>query len=191
MATKAIPTTMRVPRFSGEQTIGWTEKFVPRPGPGQLLVEVKANALCGSERGQYNNGSDVTPGHEAAGVVVAAGPGTSTPEGTPGVIYLMDFCGDCRSCRQGFTNQCLAKRGDMGFNRDGGYGPYELVHETIFFPIDGDLPLADATLLLDVMGTSSHALHRARLVHPDVESLYIAGAGPVGLGLLDRKSTRL
>ncbi|HYN87226.1 MAG TPA: alcohol dehydrogenase catalytic domain-containing protein, partial [Ardenticatenaceae bacterium] len=164
--------------------IEFVEKPMPEPGPGQLLVQVKANALCGSERGQFLNGSDVTPGHEAAGVVVAAGPATQTQPGTPGVIYLMDFCGACRSCRLGFTNQCLDKRADMGFNRDGGYGLFELVHETIFFPVDPDLPLAEATLLLDIMGTGGHAIERARLVHPDVHSILIAGAGPVGLGVL-------
>lgn len=105
------------------------------PGPGQLLIQVKANALCGSERGQFFKGSTVTPGHEAAGVVVAAGEGTSNPPGTAGVVFLMDFCGNCRNCRLGLTNQCLQKRGDMGFNRDGGYGAYELVNESIFLPV--------------------------------------------------------
>lgn len=66
----------------------------------------------------------------------------------------------------------------------GGYGMYELVHETIFFPVDADLPLTEATLLLDVMGTTGHALRRALLVRPDVESLLVMGAGPVGLGVV-------
>ncbi|MCA1596699.1 MAG: alcohol dehydrogenase catalytic domain-containing protein [Chloroflexi bacterium] len=136
------------------------------------------------ERGQFYNGSSVTPGHEAAGVVAAAGPGARTAVGTPGVVFLMDFCGECRSCALGFTNQCLAKRGDMGFNQDGGYGPYELVSENVFFPIDSDLPLDEATLLLDIMGTGGHAIKRARRSHPDVRSIVIAGAGPIGLGVL-------
>ena len=42
---------------------------------GQLLLQVGANALCGSERGQFYEGSEVTPGHEGAGIVAAAGPG--------------------------------------------------------------------------------------------------------------------
>src|SRR6476620_6487966 len=134
--TTNIPTQMIVPHFAGHGKIDAVEKPVPTPGPGQLLLQVKANALCGSERGQFYNGTAITPGHEAAGVVVAAGSDTHTPIGTAGVVYLMDFCGECRSCRLGLTNQCLAKRGDMGFNRDGGYGTYELVHENIFFPID-------------------------------------------------------
>lgn len=184
MATSAIPATMQVPHFVGTGTIRFIEKSVPEPGPGQLLIKVKANALCGSERGQFVGGTPVTPGHEAAGVVVAAGEETRTMIGTPGVIFLMDFCGTCRSCRRGCTNQCLAKRGDMGFNQDGGYGVYELVHEHMFFPIPPDLPLTEATLLLDSMGTSGHAMERARLVRSDIESLVVTGAGPIGLGVL-------
>jgi threonine dehydrogenase-like Zn-dependent dehydrogenase len=71
----------------------------------------------------------------------------------------------------------------MGFNRDGGYGPYELIHENIFFPVDADLDLAEATLLLDVMGTGGHTLDRARLVRPDIGSVLVAGSGPIGLGV--------
>ncbi len=172
------------PRFLGNGEIVFKEFPVPSPGPGQLLLRVRANAICGTDRAQYFEGSGVTPGHEAAGVVAAAGPGTSVAEGTPGVVFLMDYCGRCRSCRLGFTNQCLAKRADMGFTHDGGYGPYEVVHESNFFAVDGGTDLVEATMLLDVMGTSSHAIARARLVRPDIESAYIAGAGPIGLGLL-------
>ena len=184
MAITHFPCTTRVPHFVGQGRIEFVEKTVPEPGPTQLLIYVKANALCGSERSQFLHGSPVTPGHEAAGIVAFAGPDTHTPVGTAGVIFLMDFCGTCRSCQQGFTNQCLNKRGDMGFNKDGGYGAYELVHESTFFPIGPDIPMTDATLLLDIMGTGGHALLRSRLVHPDIESLVVAGAGPIGLAIL-------
>ena len=115
---------MRVPRFVGGRKIEFGEKPVPTPGPGELLIRVRANALCGSERPQYFDGTPVTPGHEAVGEVARAGPETCTKAGTPGAIFLMDYCGTCRSCRLGATNQCLSKRGDMGFNRDGGYGSF-------------------------------------------------------------------
>ena len=175
---------MLSPHFIGQGQIEFVEKPIPVPGPGQLLIQVWANALCGSERGQFYRGTDVTPGHETAGIVAEAGPGVQTPVGTPGVIFLMDFCGQCRSCRAGFTNQCLAKRADMGFNRDGGYGPFELVSENIFFPIPADISLPEATLLLDIMGTGGHALQRSQRVRTDIETVLIAGAGPIGLGTL-------
>lgn len=175
---------MRVPVFVGQGRIEIGDRAEPEVGPGQLLIQVQANALCGSERGQFLNGSRVTPGHEAAGTVVAAGPGTSTPPGTVGAIYLMDYCGTCRSCRLGYTNQCLQRRGDMGFNRDGGYGPLELTPESLFFPVADGITAAEATLLLDIMGTGGHALERASVVRPDIESLLVTGAGPIGLGVL-------
>jgi len=172
------------PRFVGDRRIETIEKPVPRPGPGQLLLRCRANALCASECGAFLHGCEVTPGHEAAGEVVAAGPETSTSVGTPGVVFLMDFCGECRSCRLGLTNQCLHKRADYGFSHDGGYGPYELVNENVFFPAEGDMDFAERTLLLDVMGTGGHAIRRACTVHPDPGSLLVTGAGPIGLGVL-------
>src|SRR5688572_8360428 len=184
MSPSAIPAVMQVPAFAGGGKITFREKSVPQPGAGELLIQVKANALCGSERLQFYDGTETTPGHETAGVVVGTGSGTRTPVGTAGVIFLMDFCGTCRSCKLGFTQQCLAKRADMGFNRDGGYGPYELVHENIFFPIDAGITLTEATLLLDIMGTSGHAIQRAKLIRPDIESVIVMGGGPIGLGVL-------
>ena len=175
---------MTVPNFEGDGIISFHEKDVPVPGPGQLLLQIGANALCGSERGQFYRGSDVTPGHEGAGIVAAAGPETSTPVGTPGAVFLMDFCGECRSCALGFTNQCLQKRGDYGFNRNGGFGAYELVNENVFFAVDYDMTPTEATLLLDIMGTNGHGVRRAQLMRKDIESAVVAGAGPIGLGML-------
>ena len=182
---------MRVPLFVGQGRIEFGEKPEPTAGPGKLLIQVQAIALCGSERGQFLNGTRVTPGHEAAGIVAAAGPGTSTPVGTQGAIFLMDYCGECRSCRQGYTNQCRQKRADMGFNRDGGYGPLELVTESVFFPVGAEISAVEATLLLDIMGTGGHALERARMVRRDIESVLITGAGPIGLGVLAMAMHRL
>ncbi|GAA2345315.1 alcohol dehydrogenase catalytic domain-containing protein [Dactylosporangium salmoneum] len=179
-----MPRTAMAPVFTGAGKIELRERTYRDPGPGELLLRVGANAICGTDREQYFQGSQVVPGHEAAGTVVAAGEGTGTAEGTRGAVFLMDYCGTCRSCALGHTNQCFAKRNDMGFTADGGYGPYEIVHESNFFPVPAEVSAADATLLLDVMGTSSHALDRLDRMRADVESLFVAGAGPIGLGLV-------
>jgi threonine 3-dehydrogenase len=172
------------PLFVGDGLIRRVEREYRDPGEGELLVSARANAICGTDRQFFLGGASHIAGHETSGVVIGAGPGTSTPVGTRGVVYLMDYCGKCRSCLLGATNQCLDKRGDMGINTDGGYGPYEVVHESNFFAITDDIGLDTATMLLDVMGTSTHAIGRAELVRPDIESAYIAGAGPIGLGIL-------
>ena len=84
---------------------------LPRPsaGAGQLLIQVKGNAVCASEIGSFRDGTERVPGHEAAGVVAEAGLGTDASVGTPGVVFAMDFCGECRNCRLGCTNQCLGQ----------------------------------------------------------------------------------
>jgi len=185
-----MPRSASAPTFVGDGRIVFADREYPDPGPGQLLLAVEANAICGTDREQYYEGSECVPGHEAAGTVIAAGEGTSTPAGTRGAVFLMDYCGTCRSCRSGHTNQCLAKRNDMGFTADGGYGPFEVVHETNFFAVPDDLTGPEATLLLDVMGTGGHALGRITRMREDVESLFVSGAGPIGLGVLAIAKTR-
>jgi threonine dehydrogenase-like Zn-dependent dehydrogenase len=179
-----MPVAGRAPWFAGERRIEFRDREYRDPSVGELLLRVEANAVCGTDRAILEGGSQVVPGHEAAGTVIAVGEGTTTAVGTRGAVFLMDFCGTCRSCHLGHTNQCLAKRADMGFTADGGYGPFEVVHESNFFPVPDDVSAAEATLLLDVMGTSRHALRRLGQVRADVESLYVAGAGPIGLGVL-------
>ncbi|GGD59055.1 alcohol dehydrogenase catalytic domain-containing protein [Paenibacillus nasutitermitis] len=175
---------MTVPLFVGQGTIAFGSKEIPVTGDGELLIQVKANALCGSDRGQFYDGTPVTPGHEAAGLVIAGGTGTTTSPGTPGVVFLMAFCGECSNCKNDFTNLCLNKQADYGFSDDGGYAPYMVVKEHVFFPIDPQIPFAEATLLLDIMGTGGHAIKRAQRIRPDINSILIAGAGPIGLGVL-------
>jgi threonine dehydrogenase-like Zn-dependent dehydrogenase len=176
--------TSHAPLLLGDERVEIVERNYAPPGDGQLLIRVHANALCGSDRALFLNGAKTVAGHELSGEVIEGGAATSTMPATRGVVFLMSYCGHCRNCLRGATNICLDKGGDIGFNRDGGLGPFVVVEERMFFPIDDDLPYPLATMLLDVMGTSGHALDRAQLVHPDIRSIHIAGAGPVGIGAL-------
>ncbi len=67
---------------------------------------------------------------------------------------------------------------------DGAFCEYYLVNDYVFFPVDESVDVINATLLLDVMGTGGHAIKRAQLIHKDIQSVLINGAGPIGLGLL-------
>ncbi len=184
MTSVTIPATIRTPRFQGAGRIEFADTVIPEPGPGEVLLRVRANAACGSDRPLFHDGAVVTPGHEVVGEIAATGPGVELVPGALAVVFLMDFCGRCRSCTVGATNQCLAKRADVGFTVDGGYGPYVLTHASNVFPIGADLTPVEATLLLDVMGTGGHAIGRAQLVRPDFATVLVTGAGPIGLGVL-------
>ena len=176
---------MNVPIFTGEGKVHFEERKIPTPGDNQLLIQAKANLLCGSDRNQFYNGSpQCIPGHEGAGVIVDKGKNAKFDIGMKGAVYLYDYCHKCRSCQLGLTNQCLHKNCDYGFNVDGAFCEYYLVNDYVFFPVDESVDVINATLLLDVMGTGGHATKRAQLVHKDIQSVLINGAGPIGLGLL-------
>ncbi len=50
MEAMKIPEAVRTPRFRGGGEVEWVERAVPRPGPGEVLLRVRANAACGSDR---------------------------------------------------------------------------------------------------------------------------------------------
>ncbi len=86
---------------------------VPDPGPGEALVRVRACGVCHTDLHYREGGiSDDFPfllGHEAAGEVVAVGPGVETP--APGTFVILNWravCGNCRACRQGVPQYCFA-----------------------------------------------------------------------------------
>jgi len=179
---EATPPRMRVARFLGEGRIAVEEAPVPAPGPGELLIKVHACALCGSERGAWQNGSATIPGHEGSGTVVAGGPGATTPVGTRGALYLVAYCGRCRMCRRGQTGACLDKEKMIGFSHDGAYAEYVVVPERCLLTTGDDLPLDAANMLLDVVGTTVHAVRRSGLDPATVAAAGVMGVGPIGLG---------
>ena len=82
LSSMEIPKSARFPVFRGAGEVEYIDKEVPLPDDGEILLRCRANALCASELGMFSRGSDVTPGHEAAGQVVAVGNGVSPPSAT-------------------------------------------------------------------------------------------------------------
>lgn len=173
---------MRHAVFRGDGRITVEAAPDPAPGQGEVLVAVHACALCGSDRGAWERGSRVTPGHEIAGTVVAGGSGTTTPVGSRGAVFLVAYCDACAMCRAGSRGACPRKQGMVGFDRDGGFAERVVVPERCFLPLDDGLALEDGVMLLDATGTAMHALRRVGGVEAPPASALVMGAGPVGLG---------
>ncbi|MDQ3661337.1 MAG: alcohol dehydrogenase catalytic domain-containing protein [Actinomycetota bacterium] len=152
---------MRAARFRGNGRIELVEVDVPEPGPGEVLLRVHSCALCGSDRDGYLNGSAVTPGHEVSGVIDAAGDQVTLRPGTPGVVYLVGYCGRCYCCRANLTNMCLAKQQMYGFSDEGGFSDRIVVRADCFLEVAETIALDHATALLDLYGTTNHAFRRA------------------------------
>jgi S-(hydroxymethyl)mycothiol dehydrogenase len=85
---------------------------VPDPGPGEVLVEVQACGVCHTDlhyrEGAINDDFPFLLGHEAAGVVEAAGPDvTDVAAGDFVILNWRAVCGTCRSCRRGRPWYCF------------------------------------------------------------------------------------
>ena len=117
--------------------------------------------------------------------MVAAGRGTSLPIGTRGAVYLVAYCGACRMCRRGETGACLRKERMIGFTHDGAYAEYMVVPERCVLAIGPEIHLDNAIMLLDVLGTTFHAIRRSRLAPEQIGAVCIMGAGPIGQGIVD------
>jgi propanol-preferring alcohol dehydrogenase len=107
-----------------------TERPVPEPGPGELLIKVSCCGVCRTDLHLAEGDlppkrPGVTPGHEVVGEVAAAGPGTTrfVAGDRVGVAWLAGTDGSCRYCRRGQENLCPASV-YTGWDIPGGYAEY-------------------------------------------------------------------
>ena len=102
-------------------------------------------------------------GHEAAGVVEAAGEGVSLQPGDRVAIYNKIFCGYCEQCLKGRQNICDNEADQLGFNRDGGDAEYVVVPERNAVAVPDGVDLATAAVLTCAGMTAMHATKLSNL----------------------------
>jgi alcohol dehydrogenase, propanol-preferring len=114
---------------------------VPRPGPGEILVRVRACGVCRTDLHILDgelppHRAAVVPGHEVVGEVVAGGSGASRfAAGTRvGIPWLGRTCGACPYCRMARENLCDQPL-FTGYDRDGGYAEYAVADERFCFAL--------------------------------------------------------
>src|SRR5215471_1791486 len=111
---------MRGVVFTGERQIEFMEFSDPVPGPSEVVVEMKASGMCGSDLHQYRRpksggasigGLAVSPdpvigGHEPCGIVAAIGPGVEKAQASLGqrvMVHHYKGCTVCSRCRSGWS----------------------------------------------------------------------------------------
>ncbi len=158
-----------------------TEREVPGPGPGELLVRIRACGVCRTdlhlaEGDLPPHAPEITPGHEAVGEVVAAGQDATRfgPGDRVGIAWLASTCGACRYCRTGRENLC-PRSVYTGWDRHGGYAEYATVADAYAHPLPGKRPDAEVAPLLCAGIIGYRALRRADV--PPGGSLGIYGYG--------------
>src|SRR5437016_8849109 len=151
----------------------------PRPGSGQVLIEVSACGVCRTDL-HIVDGELTEPklplvlGHQVVGTVESAG---SEVEGVRvgdrvGIPWLGWTCGECRYCRSGRENLCDRAR-FTGYHRDGGYAELAVADERYCVPIPSGYPDEEAAPLLcaGLIG------YRALRMTGDAERLGLYGFG--------------
>jgi Threonine dehydrogenase and related Zn-dependent dehydrogenases len=171
----------------GKVTVVETE--IPQPGPGEVLIAMRASALCRSDLHRYHgkqlfdnedDAQNFTPGHEPCGVVAKMGEGvTRVKPGDRVALYLGLGCGECEYCLRGDVNLCR-KFECIGFARDGAHADYMVIPEYNCLPMPDDMDFITGALATDVGGTLYTACKRLGV--RGGKTVVIFGMGPMGCG---------
>ena len=163
------------------------ERPVPEPGPLDVLVEIAAVGVCGSDVHYYEHGRIATRvvraphvlGHESAGRVVAAGDRvTKHAVGDRVALEPGLPCGRCRECRSGRYNLCRAVAFFGSPPVDGAFTRYVAQHEDFAHPLPDDLS-DEAGALMEPLSVALWACEKAGVAAGD--RVLVTGAGPIGL----------
>ena len=182
--------------FLGDRRIEVRNFPDPTPGHGEVVIEMKASGMCGSDLKFYRSppgaaqaalglGGSAEPfiaGHEPCGVVAARGPGVSEREAPIGQ-RVMDHhyagCGVCKHCRVGWSQLCRAGIVVYGVTGNGGHADYLKVPARTLVPLPDELSFVEGAAVACGTGTAYGALRRMHLAGGS--TLAVFGQGPVGL----------
>lgn len=156
----------------------------PSPGPGEIVLAVRAALTCGTDLKLLRRGHPKMPfptpmGHEFAGAVVAAGEGARFREGDEVMSVHTAPCGTCALCRRGQENLCDEAMASMtlGAFADRLLLPAPVVRLNAF-PKPADLPWEHAAFL-EPLSCCVHGMNVVDL--REGETALVLGAGPIGL----------
>jgi len=196
--TAAIPATMRAAVLHGRRDLRVEEVPTPTAGPGEVLLEVTAVGVCGTDAGEWAYGPKLLPievahpvtghvgpmtmGHEFAGRVVAVGDGVG-PEWIGRLVASCGAapCGECALCRGGRSNVCR-RYASVGLHRDGALAQY--VTTPVASCVDAGAQGIDEyeAALVQPMTIAVHAARRSGAKPGDVA--VVQGVGGIGAFLI-------
>ena len=182
--------------FTGDRKLELRDFPDPTPGPGEVVLEIKASGMCGSDLHVYREAASpddgaaggikrvqgVIAGHEPCGIIAAVGPGVSEKEATVGqrvMDHHYDGCGTCKHCRSGWTQMCLDGAVVYGTGGHGAHAHYMTVPAHTLVPLPDELSFETGAAISCGTGTAWGALRRLNL--QGGETIAIFGQGPVGL----------
>jgi threonine dehydrogenase-like Zn-dependent dehydrogenase len=186
---------MRGVVFLGGRKLELREFPDPMPGPGEVVIAIKASGMCGSDLHPYRaagnaaaalglggTGGPVIAGHEPCGVVEALGPGVSEAEAPLGqrvMVHHYRGCGRCKHCRAGWSQLCPHGCVVYGMTGHGAHAAFMNVPVATLVPLPDELTFEAGAAISCGTGTAYGALKRLDVSGRD--TLAVFGQGPVGL----------
>jgi L-idonate 5-dehydrogenase len=176
--------------YSAPETVEIQDRPLPTPSGDQVLVDISATGICGSDIHYYfdgRNGSFVVrepliPGHEASATVAAIGAGvTRVKVGDKVAVSPSHACGQCDYCREGREQLCRKMRflgsASLFPHVQGMFSEFFVMGERQCYPVGGDVTLGELAFA-EPLAVALHAVKRgADLVG---KSVLVTGAGTIG-----------
>jgi len=158
---------------------------VPQPGPGEVLVKVKACGVCHTDLHAASGDWPVKPvppfipGHEAAGIVAALGPGVKNLKvgDAVGVAWLHDACMSCEYCETGWETLCEHQH-NTGYSVNGGFAEYVIASAAFAAKLPATIDFAAVAPILCAGVTTYKGLKETE-ARPG-EWVAISGVGGLG-----------
>ena len=179
---------MKAALFLGPEQMEIREIPTPKAEKGEVVIKVKACAICGTDLRTYRFGhKKVKPpqviGHEIAGIIEGVGKGVShISVGEPVTVVTSVGCGKCRLCQAGRENIC-AKTEALGYFYPGGFAEYikipaESVAQNTIIKLPASVSFEEGA----VVEPLSCALNAQTFLNiRKGDRVVVFGAGPIGL----------
>ena len=185
--TDTLPDTMRASVMTGVETLRIEDRPVPAPGPREVLVEVAAVGVCGSDVHYYRHGrigdfvvdEPMILGHELSGRIAAVGDGVDPGRiGQRVAVEPQHPCRRCMQCTAGRYNLCPEMKFYATPPVDGAFCRYVTIDDDMAHPVPDSMS-DEAAALLEPLSVAITTMRKAG-VAPGT-SVLIAGAGPIGV----------
>jgi L-iditol 2-dehydrogenase len=170
--------------YHGPEILKWEEIANVSPKEGEVLIQVKAVGICGSDVHGYMGitGRRIAPmvmGHEFSGIVAAVGAGVTTVKpGDRVAPYPVVYCGECEFCRQGNVHICLNKTAFGVLECNGAMAEYICVPDKLIFKLADEVSYAVGSMM-EPMAVSYRGVNNAGDLSG--KNVLIVGAGTIGL----------
>jgi L-iditol 2-dehydrogenase len=160
----------------------------PTIGPNDVLVQVAACGICGSDVHGYDgtSGRRVPPiimGHEAAGTIAEVGPEVDRFHVGDRVTFDSTIsCGNCDACQRGNVNLCVERRvlgvSCADYRQHGAFAEFVAIPQNILYPLPPELPFEHAAII-EPVSVAVHAVNRLQ-ISPGSRAV-VVGSGMIGL----------